>query len=265
MRNIKGFTKQNALDIFENVREMMKELENANIENFTLKEVKKYIYISEGNDKLISNDDVLFLIWNLPTVVTCPFRCKSCEKDCYAESPENFRPDALPCRYKNFYVTLFRSFFIRLVKRYITIKLKNLKPGRKIVFRFHESGDFYSLNYFSDCMEIVKAFSGDLRIIFMGYTKSLPIVEKYGVENLPYNFTFLSSIWADIRKDNIRITEQYDFRIYTACPESELQNYLDNGYQLCECKDCASCGKCTDRNIKKIVCVIHLPGGKKRK
>lgn len=262
MRNIKGFTQNDALQIYSNVKSLILDLENADIENFTLKEVQKYIYVSGGNNKLVSHTKkhptgVMFLIWNIPTVVTCPFRCPHCEKDCYAENPESFRPDALPCRYKNFYMSLFRPYFKRLLKRFITIKLKNLKPGLKIVFRFHESGDFYSFNYFADCMEIVRSFENDSRIKFMCYTKSLPFVEKYGVDNLPKNFTLLSSIWDDIRRDNIRITEQYNLRIYTACEKSELQDYLNAGYTLCECKDCGKCGQCVDDSIKKIVCVIH--------
>lgn len=36
--------------------------------------------ITKGNKKLINNDKVRWMIWNLPAITTCPFATDHCKK-----------------------------------------------------------------------------------------------------------------------------------------------------------------------------------------
>lgn len=60
------------------------------------------------------------------------------------------------------------------------------------VFRIHDSGDFFSLEYFAAWCEMI-ARHPETR--FGAYTKAADIVTAYGLENIPANFTLSCSPW----------------------------------------------------------------------
>lgn len=111
----------------------------------------KYYYngntynISFGNRKLVSNSETLFFIWNIPAIMTCPYRTPLCEINCYATKAERLYRAVLPSRMENLEASKGETFVADMIliisKKLSTMKQKNL------VIRIHESGDFYNKVY----------------------------------------------------------------------------------------------------------------------
>jgi len=223
--------------------------------SMTLKDIESEISYSTGNHKLISNNKVLFLIWNLPYKITCPYRTPSCTALCYAAKSENLYPDCNPARNKNWAFSKtdnFIPYIIQLVK----IKLNNLKKGRKIIFRIHESGDFYNREYVRKWIFIINYFAHDSRIKFVAYTKSIVFFKNIDINGMK-NFTLRYSLWADTKADQKAIAENMEMPTYTALSKEDIARLEKNSFFKCECKDCGTCLACFNKNIKRIICEIH--------
>ena len=223
--------------------------------NKTLKQYKdeNRFYISEGNTKLVSNDKVLFLIWNLPYRITCPFATELCKVSCYAEKAENLYKDCKPSRFRNFEFSKSDDFVSSIID-YISIKLNNLKKGRKIIFRIHESGDFYNRKYLANWLEIIRFFANDNRIKFVCYTKSVRFFVGTDFRSLK-NFVVRYSVWADTKETEKEIARSLNLPTYTALEREEMDK-LEN-FVECRCEDCATCLKCFSYANKSIICEIH--------
>lgn len=223
----------------------------------TIKALENDFYVSDGNKKLVSNAETLFLIWNLPAKITCPYATELCKISCYAIKAEINYPDCLPCRKRNFEFSKSDNFVDEMIA-YIAIKLNNLKNGRKIIFRIHESGDFYNKAYFMKWLEIIRFFDGDTRIIFVCYTKSVRFLVNTDFASLKA-FTVRFSIWEDTKETEKEIARQLNLPIYTAYERSVIDDMLAKGivFHECRCSDCATCLKCFDREEKLILCEIH--------
>ena len=220
------------------------------IVNMTLKKLEKIIYISTGNEKLKSDKKTLFLIFNLPAVLTCPGRTKQCTKKCYARTSEKMYKNARNRRKRNLDFSK-TDLFVTAVIRFIDIKLNHLKKDRKIVFRIHESGDFYNQEYTNKWISIMRHYENDTRISFIAYTKSV-----WYFENLdrPTNFELLFSVWPDTKPEDLETAEKLNLRIYTAFPEGDKR--LDE-YFICRCFLCGGCLACENNRIKQIAAVIR--------
>jgi hypothetical protein len=215
---------------------------------------------TNGNRKLQNTDKVRFIIWNLPAVKTCPFRTKMCEKSCYARKAERIYPQVLPSRELNYTASLQPDFVENMIYTIEKEIASKKYTGKKIVFRIHESGDFYSLEYVWKWEKIAKHFENDNRIVFLAYTKSIAFftgIGKYGTDEFPKNFVVRSSIWNDTAPENIQLTTEYNFPIYTAGTPEEVTEKQKDGYKLCKCDNCGTCGKCWNNNIKDIIVKIH--------
>ena len=227
----------------------------------TYKEAKNDCrYISginfNGNLKLRNTENVRFMIWNIPAVVTCPFRTPSCEKFCYARKAERMYPSCMEARERNHEATLQADFAERMIFT-IRAELQTKKfAGKKVVFRIHESGDFYSVEYFRKWCKIAEAFADYENIVFLAYTKS---VAFYKSANIPNNLVIRSSLWADTCAKSIEITRAFDIPVYTALSARDMDEAEKNGmkFKKCRCEDCATCGMCWNRNIKTIITYIH--------
>lgn len=214
-----------------------------------------------GNKKLRNTDKIRFMIWNLPAVKTCPFRTEMCEKSCYARKAERVYPQVLPCREKNYKDSLQADFVERMIytiEKELSTKKYN---GKLTIFRIHESGDFYNVDYAKKWVAIAKHFENDNRIKFLAYTKSITYFALlfYGTELFPKNLVIRSSIWKDTDPDKIEVTEFYNFPIYTALTMSEIMEERENGHKfyICKCDDCANCRMCWNSKVKDIICEIH--------
>lgn len=214
-----------------------------------------------GNKKLCNTENVRFIIWNLPAVKTCPFRTAMCEKACYARKAERVYPQVLPSRERNYNDSLGADFVDRMVYT-IESELKSRKyTGKKVVFRIHESGDFYNQEYTEKWLAIARHFSDRDNLVFLAYTKSLVYLIRagYGSEGFPHNLVIRSSLWADTSNVNRERTLKYGFPIYTALKRSQMDELKQGGnvFTECRCDDCATCGECWNAENRNIICEIH--------
>lgn len=227
----------------------------------TLKALGNYAYLSTENHKLVPNESIAFLIWNLPYKLTCPFATAMCKLMCYAKKAEDEYPDCNPCRQRNWAFSKTAEFAWWMIA-FISKKMVNVsRKGKQLIVRIHESGDFYNAEYFNKWMEVCTYFLGVQNIRFMCYTKSLPYVVAY-IKNhgaLPANLSLRFSVWEDTNPVYIALAEKYNIPIYTADTKEAIESGKYDGYDVCRCSDCATCGHCwsTDEQYKKIVCEIH--------
>ena len=223
--------------------------------------MKKLNVNVNGNKKLRNTDKIRFMIWNLPAVKTCPFRTEMCEKACYARKAEKCYPTVLPSREKNYAESLSDDFVENMIFT-IESELNSKKyRGKLAIFRIHESGDFYSLEYARKWANIAKHFESDPRIRFLAYTKSLLYFVQLGVNFscFPSNLVIRSSLWKDTSEYNLNLTREFDFPVYTALTAPEMVTEKQNGhvFRVCRCDDCANCRMCWNSKVKDIICEIH--------
>ena len=227
------------------------------IKNETFKsrtENKLFIELSHGNKKLRSNTRVSFLVWNLPAVVTCPHATDQCKTFCYAKKAEKAYPTCLPSRQRHFDISRGADFVTRMIYTIETELQRPKNKTRKVVFRIHESGDFYNRDYAEKWLSIMRHFENVDNLIFVAYTKSVVFFD--GVE-LPKNFRILASVWSDTSVENLDVIKKNNFRIYTAYSKQALAVAVASGFSFCPCEDCATCGKCWNDFTNHIACEIH--------
>lgn len=160
--------------------------------------IKHSLSFSIGNAKLKADT----LILSLPASHSCPFakNCrtsadketgkltngKDCQYRCYAASTEALFKNVRKSRWNNF-ESLKRAKTIigmaNLIEQGI-INRKNIK-----LVRYHQSGDFFSQDYFDAWLLIAKNHP---ELIFYGYTKSIPYLIKR-MNEIPGNFKIVAS------------------------------------------------------------------------
>lgn len=219
---------------------------------------ERFLTLSENNLKLVPNKDTKFLIWNLPSKITCPFATDMCKNFCYAVKAEKKYPDVLPSRLKHLAESKQADFAERMI---YTIEAHLTRPSyknaKKIIIRIHESGDFYNQTYANKWLEIAEYFKADKRVVFMAYTKSIIFfannVYSDTKKPIPNNMIIRFSIWDDTKADYIQIAKRWEFPTYSAVEKFTKDIKSQN---RCLCRDCAKCGKCWSKT-KSIICEIH--------
>lgn len=206
------------------------------------------LHISRENKKLKPNSATAFIIWNLPSVFTCPFRTIHCLTDCYARKAENAYPTVLPSRTENYLMSLRDDFVELMTNEILRIAKGTKKPI--IIVRVHESGDFYNQKYTDKWLHIMENCLVDKRIRFIAYTKSFPFFDG---KKLPSNFSLRASIWDDTSEEQKAIVKRNGWPIYTAVEKFSNKD----AFHQCRCADCATCAKCWDYMVKDIRCEIH--------
>jgi len=204
-----------------------------------------------GNKKLMNNDKVRYIIWNLPAIKTCPFATEHCKKACYACKAERVYPSVKPSREKNYNDSLKDDFSVRMIETIAYYRNSKSFKDKLIIVRIHESGDFYSEEYAKKWVEIINYFRNDSTIKFICYTKSLPYFENVNVSSMK-NLCFLASLWDDTTDAMKELINKRGYRVYTAVSSFEGTNFSQ-----CRCSDCAHCMKCANNNVKAIACKIH--------
>lgn len=208
------------------------------------------IKLSHGNKKLVSNDKVQFLIFNLPAVTTCPQSTAMCRKACYALKAERLYPSAKASRERHLEASKRYDFIGAMITLIDAEYKKAVKKGKKILFRWHESGDIYSLDYMFSIIAIAKAFD-DTDIIFQAYTKSIDFILCLGV---PKNLHLTFSIWDDTPSEDIQHALQLRLQTYTAVLHFDRD--LHKRFK-CLCVDCAKCQKCYNNKVPHVICEVH--------
>lgn len=207
----------------------------------------KKLNVSNGNKKLVSNENTRFIVWNLPSVKTCPYATEHCKASCYARKAERVYPTCLPSRERNFDESKKIDFVENMV--FTITEVAKRSKAKNIVVRIHESGDFYNREYANKWLEIANACKIDKRIKFIAYTKSFVYFD--GVK-LPKNFNLRASLWDDTTEKQKEIVSRNGWNIYTAVDKFQS----GDNFTRCRCKDCATCKKCW-QNYKDIRCEIH--------
>jgi hypothetical protein len=214
-----------------------------------------------GNMKLKNNDSVRFILWNLPACITCPFKTAHCTKCCYARKSERVYKNVLPARTRNYEESLKPEFVENMI--YTIEKHLNSKAfrGKLAIFRIHESGDFYSVEYLKKWLAIIKHFENDSRIIFQCYTKSIPYFIEcgYGSDEFPSNFIVQASVWDDTAPELLDLIKLYNFPVYTALSPEDMERATLAGviFHKCRCSDCGTCLQCYKRDTKLTITLIH--------
>lgn len=119
-------------------------------------------------------------------------------------------------------------------------------------FRIHDSGDFFSLEYFTAWVELAKRHP---ETIFYAYTKEAEIVTAYGVDNLPDNFTLLCSPWEGVA-DPIADLPQFiydngsnpEIAKLPHCPAVDKEGHR-TGVTCIQCKACPNAKRGTKRAV----------------
>ena len=227
-----------------------------------MKNDPRYLNINvNGNKKLKNSDKIRFMIWNLPAEKTCPFSTEMCRKSCYAKKAERVYPQCLASREKNLTDSMSDNFVENMIYTIETELSTNKYKNKHVVFRIHESGDFYNLIYALKWIEIAKYFENRANITFLAYTKSIVFFaySGYDTPDFPQNFVVRSSLWKDTAFDKLEMTYRYHFPIYTALSEKDMQIAKENGrkFYKCECIDCSNCRMCWNRTLNEIICEIH--------
>lgn len=201
------------------------------------------IRISEGNFVLKNTNEVGFMIFDLPACYCCPYATDWCKKYCYAKAPQDmFKNSVLKARMSNLEESKKDTFvkdMINIIE--FNLQRKKYKNKNKVYFRFHGSGDIYSEDYFIKLIEITDYFKDNDKIVFQTYTKSLPIVSKYNLNNI--NLKIMFSVVEDTKELDIQFAKELGLSIFNAVPEVEN---LEDGYV---CKgDCSKCQTCYEKN-----------------
>ena len=141
----------------------------------------KYATISLGNEKLKSNEHRLFVIFNIIQRIACINATKDCLKFCYAnKSNNNINVEDSNSRNSRIINTVFAMFsnFDEIINE--VIEFVRTYTNRDVVFRFHESGDIFSRNYWE---KIKRVMDVNTDIKFMFYTKSVFVLNELNEVN----------------------------------------------------------------------------------
>ena len=220
------------------------------------------ITLSDGNSKLISNAATRFLIFSLPAVKTCPFSTAECRLACYALKAERLYPECNVSRARNHAATMDADFvetMVSLIER-IMKNSRNFKACKKVLFRIHESGDFYSRAYLDKWLQIAAIVGRKYpQFVFAAYTKSIDFFFDGAAlrADIPENFVVSASVWADTDPDLARRSFDF-FKVYTAYTADKVDALVKSGeFGRCRCSDCATCQRCYTKKCRHTACVIH--------
>ena len=201
------------------------------------------ITCSQGNEKLPEDSYIARLIFSLPAKVTCLWSTAHCRKACYAAQGVYLMKTVRECQNRNYQSTLDPNWVSDMID-IITRKIQKLTPIQTLEYRIHESGDFYSFQYFVDWIYIADFFKdfGD-KVNFSAYTKALPFIDRYcqenncSVEELPIHF--ISSIWDDTTEEMVELTKKLGLGTYSAgLTWAESDFTCHDGLKCNECLKC---------------------------
>jgi protein gp88 len=113
---------------------------------------------------------------------TCP-NAGACAAGCYARQGAYNWP-AVKAAYEARYQATKNAaqFYLLMSDELKRVEKRALKLNKQLVIRIHDSGDFYSRDYFNTWIGLIQAFP---KVVFYAYTKQ---VEMLRDEKLPVNF-----------------------------------------------------------------------------
>lgn len=161
---------------------------------------------SRGNGKLNKNT----LIFNLPAGKTCPGadKCLAWAQDnngkrslvhgpnmefrCFAACSEAQYPAVYDARQDNWtqIKLMLKNFGIGKTGKMVADMIQKTATRDTTLVRIHESGDFYSADYFAMWMHVARLLP---ELTFYAYSKNLPMILEYGMDMIPQNFYLTAS------------------------------------------------------------------------
>lgn len=164
--------------------------------------MKKLLSQNSKMKKSMANSDKVLYNFGIPAFrsregfSTCP-NAGTCASGCYAQSG-TYRFKNVASAYESRLTATFQDNFSDVMNAEINlIKLNN--PTKKVFIRIHDSGDFYSLEYFNKWVRVM-ALNSD--VTFYAYTKQVAMfkaIQSTGL--LPENFTLIFSFGG--KQDNL--------------------------------------------------------------
>lgn len=173
--------------------------------------------------KKSSNKDVIVFNFGIPAfksdtgLLTCP-QAGKCAAGCYAKSGAYLWK---PVRnaYENRLKATLSTNFVELV----SAELLKIKVIKKIYVRIHDSGDFYSSEYYSKWDRIMRLFPN---VQFYAYTKMVKMFNLYQkFEALPSNFTLIYS-YGGKQDEAINENDRHS-KVFESTEELESSGYVD--------------------------------------
>lgn len=221
-------------------------------------ELNQNICISKGNDKLSNTDNYNFYIFNLPSLITCPNSTELCRKTCYAKSAENMFKLVKNSRNRNLEESRKDTFIEDMVNiiRYEIDSKKN--KNKTIIFRLHESGDFYSQQYLEKWIKISNEFKNE-NIVLQAYTKSIDYFRYINLNDI--NIKILFSEMPDTKKKDLDLANEKNMSIFKLLPVN-----CEEAEDMFICSTlCGRCMECYEGNQKLIYVKQHGAGIKSNK
>jgi hypothetical protein len=168
--------------------------------------IRPMLKFSFGNSKL-ANDTLIF---SLPAGKTCPgaslclafanevngkrilVNGPNMEFRCFAACSEAQYPNVYDSRQHNWDTIkkLIKTFGVGKAGKMVADQIQSIRKKSTKLVRIHESGDFYSADYFAMWMHVCRLIP-DLK--FYAYSKNLTMILDYGMEMLPKNFYLTAS------------------------------------------------------------------------
>lgn len=175
------------------------------------------------NKKIKSSSTQSLTVYNfgIPALIsdtglkTCPMAGK-CAVGCYAKSGAYVWSNVRQAYEKRLAATL-QGDFAEVISADIE-KILSKRSTKNLIIRIHDSGDFYSLEYFGKWFQVMSRFP---QVKFYAYTK---MVEMFQGRFLPSNFTLIFSLGG---KQDQLINQENDrhSRVFETVDE-----LLDSGY-----------------------------------
>lgn len=168
-----------------------------------------------------------FPSFNLPALLSCPYKTIACEAYCYALKGR--------FKYKPVQAMYLDNFLASKCDCFVEAMSWEIRRLRTLTIRIHASGDFYSKKYFDKWVQISKE---NPKTVFYAYTRNWTL----DLNNLPMNMIMYYSI--DHTTVKINETAQRYAKVIDMDKTNliHLETYKDG--RICNSDDCASCQYC---------------------
>jgi len=173
-------------------------------------------------------------IFNLPPFLTCPYATSVCRRCCYAMKGYQINRSTMKGRLRRLECSASPDFVERICRE---IREKGLR-----VVRIHESGDFYSVEYFLKWCEIARR---NPSVLFLAYTRN-PEVCRFP---RPRNFRLIFSLDMDNWERYFELEGLVDGFSYLLLPGEDIGEIAERlgveRYHVCTDGKClADCAYC---------------------
>lgn len=151
----------------------------------------------------------------LKEVNTCP-GAGSCLEGCYAQQGGYLFTAAMIAHARNL------QFYVNDKQAWKDTIIADIKAKRNLkAFRIHDSGDFFSIAYLNDWIEIMEALP---EVQFYAYTKMIPLFENN--KDIPKNFTVIYS-YGGKYDDRINTNVHRHSKVFLTNEDMEQNGYSD--------------------------------------